>query len=60
VRKVESDALLKVPELGRKLCRQAILKYVPTNATRRYQTKLRPLRAEMRRELDRLLGGRTA
>src|SRR5262249_34149938 len=56
-RRVEADALLKVPELGRELCRQAILKYVPTNAPRRYRAKLKPVRAEMRRALDRLLQG---
>jgi hypothetical protein len=55
VRKVESDALLKRPEAGRELCRQAILKYVPANAPRRYQKKLKPMREELRRELDRLL-----
>jgi hypothetical protein len=55
VRKVEADALLKVPELGRELCRQTILKYVPANAARLYRAKLKPFRAEMRRELDRLL-----
>jgi hypothetical protein len=54
VRKVESDVLLKVPELGRQLCRQAILKYVPASAPRRYRNKLKPVRAELRRELDRL------
>jgi hypothetical protein len=54
-RKVEADALVTVPELGRDLCRQAILKYVPANAPRRYRAKLKPIRAEMRRELDRLL-----
>jgi hypothetical protein len=54
-RKVEADALLKVPELGRELCRQAILKYVPATAPRRYRTKLKPVRVEMRRALDRLL-----
>jgi hypothetical protein len=54
-RKVESDALLKVPELGRELCRQAILKYVPASAPRRYLKKLKPVREELRRELDRLL-----
>jgi hypothetical protein len=57
-RKVESDALLKVPELGRELCRQAILKYVPASAARRYRNKLKPIRRELRRELDRLLAGR--
>jgi hypothetical protein len=54
VRKVESDALLKVPELGRDLCRSAILKYVPAGAPRRYQNKLKPVRAKLRRELDTL------
>jgi hypothetical protein len=57
-RKVEADALLKVPELGRELCRQAILKYVSATAPRRYHAKLKPVRAEMRRALDRLLRGR--
>jgi hypothetical protein len=55
VRKVESDALLKVPELGRELCRKAILKYVPACTPRRYLNKLKPVREELRRELDRLL-----
>jgi hypothetical protein len=55
VRKVESDALLKTPEAGRELCRQAILKYVPASAIGRYQQKLIPVRKELRRELDRLL-----
>jgi len=54
VRKVESDALLKVPELGRELCRKAILKYVPARAPRRYLNKLKPVREELRREVDRL------
>jgi hypothetical protein len=54
-RKVEADALLKVPELGRELCRQAILKYIPAAAPRRYLAKLKPVRAEMRQALDRLL-----
>ena len=50
-----ADALLKVPELGRELCRKAILKYVPAGAPRRYLNKLKPVREELRRELDRLL-----
>jgi hypothetical protein len=54
-RKVEADALLKVPELGRELCRKAILKYVPVGAPRRYLNKLKPVREELRRELDRLV-----
>jgi hypothetical protein len=55
VRKVESDALLKRPEAGRDLCRRAILKYVPANAPRRYRNKLKPVRAELRREINRLI-----
>jgi hypothetical protein len=55
-RKVESDALLKQPQAGRELCRRAILKYVPATAPRRYHNKLKPVRAELRRELDRLMG----
>jgi hypothetical protein len=54
-RKVEANALLKVATLAKSLCRQAILKYLPAHAVRRYHAKLKPVRAEMRRELDRLL-----
>jgi hypothetical protein len=54
-RKVEANALLRNPQAGRALCRQAILKYVPANAPRFYQRKLTPVRTELRRELDRLL-----
>jgi hypothetical protein len=57
-RKVEANALVKRPEAGRELCRQAILKYVPANASRRYQKKLKPARAELRGELNRLLSRR--
>jgi hypothetical protein len=57
VRKVEADALLKVPELGRALCRQAILKYVPADAPRRYRAKLKPVRLQLREALDQLLDG---
>ena len=44
-------------KIGRELCRQAILKYVPANAPRNYRKKLKPVRADLRRELDRLLRG---
>ena len=54
-RKVEADALLKVPKFGRELCRKAILKYVPAGTPRGYLNKLKPVREELRRELDRLL-----
>jgi hypothetical protein len=54
-RKVEANALVKRPEAGRELCRQAILRNVPVNAPSRYLKKLKPVRAELRRELDLLL-----
>jgi hypothetical protein len=56
-RKVEANALVTRPEAGRELCRQAILKYVPASAPRRYLKRLKPLRAELRREIERLLAG---
>jgi hypothetical protein len=54
-RKVEANALVTRPEAGRELCRQAILKYLPAKAPRRYLEKLKPIRAELRREIERLL-----
>ena len=45
-RKVEADALVVQPEAGRKLCRDAILRYVPADAPERYA---RRLAAERRR-----------
>jgi hypothetical protein len=55
VRKVEANALVKRPDAGRELCRQAILKYVPANAPARYLRKLKPFRAELRREIEQRL-----
>jgi hypothetical protein len=53
--KVEANALVTRPEAGRDLCRRAILKYVPASAPRRYLKKLKPIRSELRREIERLL-----
>jgi hypothetical protein len=57
-RKVEANALVKRPEAGRKLCRDAILKYVPATAPARYQRKLVRLQNKARREILRMLRGR--
>jgi hypothetical protein len=55
VRKVEANALLRVPTIARAMCRQAILKYVPAHAPSRYDDALEEPREQMRREILRLL-----
>jgi hypothetical protein len=55
VRKVEANALVVRPEAGRKLCRDAILKYVPANAVERYERRLDHVRQQAHREINRLL-----
>jgi hypothetical protein len=52
VRKVEANALVIRPEAGRELCRQAIARYVPADALRRYEERLIPVRAELRAAVD--------
>jgi len=54
-RKVEANSLVARPAAGRALCRQAIMRYVPVDAPRRYLKKLKPIRTQLRREIDRLL-----
>jgi hypothetical protein len=56
-RKVEANALVVRPEAGRKLCRDAILQYVPADAVARYQRKLAAARAQARDAIAQLLGG---
>jgi hypothetical protein len=55
VRKVEANALLKEPARSRELCRQAILKYLPKDSATKYRRALARPRAQLRREIDRLL-----
>ena len=57
VRKVEANALVKRPEAGRALMRQALLRYIPKTAIRRYETKLKPLRAAFRRAIRKRVQG---
>jgi hypothetical protein len=60
-RKVEANALVVRPEAGRKLCRDAILHYVPAVAVARYELRLSRVREKTRREFGRQLrcGGRS-
>jgi len=57
VRKCEANALVVEPEIGRDLCREAILKHVPVHAPVAYQKKLERVRKRLRREISlRLMG----
>ena len=56
VRKCEANALVVEPEVGRQLCRDAILEHIPADAVERYERKLDRLRKQLRRALrDRVL-----
>jgi hypothetical protein len=57
VRKCEANALVVEPEIGRDLCRQAILEHVPAEAVARYQRKLQRIRRRLHHEIVRRLGG---
>jgi hypothetical protein len=63
-RKVEANALVVNPEAGRKLCLEAICKYVDLHAPDEYQSGLEYVQDEVHRELQRMvkvdLGGATA
>jgi hypothetical protein len=50
-RKVEANALVARPEMGRELCRQAILRYVPGAAAANYQRRLAAVRSELRQAI---------
>ncbi len=60
-RKVEANALIVRPEAGRKLCRDAILRYVPADAVANYEERLQEARKHAQREMRRLMrrGGRS-
>jgi hypothetical protein len=51
VRKCEANALVVVPDVGRQLCRDAILRHVPAAAVERYERKLDGLRQQLREAL---------
>jgi hypothetical protein len=54
-RKVEANALVVLPEIGRQLCRAAILRFIPADAPRRYQRRLQTARRNLRRIIDDML-----
>jgi hypothetical protein len=58
VRKCEANALVVVvvPEIGRELCRDAILEFVPADAPARYQRKLNRGRTNLRQAIRRQMG----
>jgi hypothetical protein len=51
VRKCEANALVVKPDIGRRLCRDAILEHVFANAPADYQRKLERVRNRLRRAL---------
>ena len=54
-RKCEANALVVAPEIGRQLCRDAILRYVDATAPQRYQRRLERARRALRRIINDLL-----
>jgi len=46
-RKCEANALVVEPALGRQLCRDAILQYIPADAPQRYERKLKRVRRQL-------------
>jgi hypothetical protein len=56
VRKCEANALVVVPEIGRKLCRDAILEFIPADTPARYCRKLDRERAKLRQMIRRKMG----
>ncbi len=52
VRKCEANALVVVPEVGRQLCRDAILERIPAAAVERYERKLQSVRRQLRKALQ--------
>jgi hypothetical protein len=54
-RKVEANALVVRPEAGRKLCRDAILQYVPEAAVSKFERRLKLRRGQAHREIVRLM-----
>jgi hypothetical protein len=51
IRKCEANSLVVEPEVGRELCRTAILEHPPADAVERYERKLDRLRKQLRRAL---------
>ena len=56
VRKCEANALVVAPDIGRQLCREAILRHVPAEAPAQYSRKLGRERAKLRKAIRERLG----
>ena len=56
VRKCEANALVVAPNIGRALCRNAILRYVPATAARLYLRKLEAEREKLMLAIRRRMG----
>ena len=54
-RKVESNALVRRAEMGKKLCREAIEKYIDPATVKAFADDLKPLRASLQKEVIRQL-----
>jgi hypothetical protein len=54
-RKVEANALVVLPEIGRQLCRDAILRFIPADAPEKYRRKLDRVRLQLRRAIRKQL-----
>jgi hypothetical protein len=50
-RKCEANDLVVEPEIGRQLCRDAILEHIPADAVEKYQRKLDRARKQLQRAL---------
>jgi hypothetical protein len=50
-RKCEANALVVEPEIGRQLCRDAIMEHLPANAVERYRRKLERIRRQLQKAL---------
>jgi hypothetical protein len=57
VRKCEANALVVAPEVGRQLCREAILEYVPADAPADYHARLAIERERLRAAIHRRMRG---
>jgi len=55
VRKCEANALVVAPEIGRRLCRDAILRHIPADAPAEHQRKLDRVRLQLRRAIRKQL-----
>jgi hypothetical protein len=57
VRKCEANALVTVPELGRQLVLDAILKYLPEDAPADYDDLMEPYRDQLKEAIEARIGG---